>query len=329
MLSGRRKQFLQKLLDLYSKTKVPVHYETLAQALGVSKWTSYDMLKELEKLGYLIRDYIVHPGEAGRSQIVFRPTDKTSSLFGPALSEIVPPDEWNSIKSKALEFLHRFKNLSLGDAVRKMLKEVLPQQIEGQLYAAQHIERQQYKAQQIEAKQNEAPRMQAQALQMQVQKMQAQEKQPQQMQPQQMPVQQAPVQQTQAQQTQLPVAKARLAREREQTLEQTQLMPVQQAPVSFCAQTIGLFLACLNRMGDKTESWIRNLVQSAPSAEMRTTLFVGAVLGAIMQKMGQDIGNEAATLAGRYMQTIHGLSEQEKGMLSDFLMEALVPEALA
>jgi len=268
VLSGRRKQFLQKLLDLYNKTNVPVHYETLAQALGVSKWTSYDMLKELEKLGYLIRDYIVHPGETGRSQIVFRPTAKTSSLFGPARSEIVPPDEWNLIKSKALEFLHRFKNLSLGDAVRKMLKEVPPQQ-------------------------NEAQQMQAR--------------------------------QTHAQQPQLPIAGARLAREQ----EQTQLMPVQQAPVSFCAQIIGLFLACLNRMGDKTETWIRILVQSAPTAEMRTTLFVGTVLGAIMQKMGQDIGSEAARLAGRYMQTMHELSEQEKGMLSDFLMEALVPEALA
>ncbi len=50
-LTERRKQFLQKLLDLYRRTNLPVHYESVAQALGVSKWTAYDMLKALEKLG--------------------------------------------------------------------------------------------------------------------------------------------------------------------------------------------------------------------------------------------------------------------------------------
>ncbi|MBY6273613.1 MAG: DNA-binding protein, partial [Bacillaceae bacterium] len=38
ILTERRKQFLRKLVDLYQKTNVPVHYETLAKYIGVSKW---------------------------------------------------------------------------------------------------------------------------------------------------------------------------------------------------------------------------------------------------------------------------------------------------
>jgi DNA-binding MarR family transcriptional regulator len=225
ILSARRKQFLQKLLDLYKKTNVPVHYETLAKSLGVSKWTSYDMMKELEKLGYLIRDYIVNPGEAGRSQIVFRPTDKTSSLFEQDRSESAPihPEEWQQIKSKVLAFLGSFKSVNLSDAMQKMLEEV----------------------------------------------------------------------------------------------------PKVQVRVSFCAHTIGLFLVYLRKLGGRTESLIKNLVQNAPNHEMKTTMFVGTVLGTIMQTMNHEIGAETANLVKRYQQWFHDLTDQERGLLSDFLTEAL------
>lgn len=223
ILSARRKQFLQKLLDLYRKTNVPVHYETLAKALGVSKWTSYDMLKELEKLGYLIRDYIARPGETGRSQLVFRPTSKTSSLFEQPRPEAIQPEEWQQIKMKVLAFPGSLKTLSLSDALRKMLEE-----------AAQT-----------------------------------------------------------------------------------------QARVSFCAHTIGLLLVCLRKLGDKTESLIKSVVQSAPTHEMKTTMFAGTVLGSVLPSVSQEIGAEAANLVRRYMQSVHDLSDQERGLLSDFLTEAL------
>lgn len=223
-MSERRKQFLQKLFELYKRTNVPVHYETLAKALGVSKWTSYDMLKELEKLGYLIRDYIVNPGETGRSQIVFRPTAKTSSLFEPSRSEALHPEEWQRIKTKVLAFLNSLKTCSLSDAVQRMLEEI----------------------------------------------------------------------------------------------------PKVQVRVSFCAHMIGLFLVYLKKLGGRSESLIKGLVQNAPSHEMRTTIFVGTTLGTMIQTMNQEIGIEVTRLVGRYMQAIHDLSDQERGMLSEFLAEALV-----
>jgi len=47
---------LDKIMNLYQQTKLPVHYGTLANKIGVGKWTAYDMVKELEKLHYLKRD---------------------------------------------------------------------------------------------------------------------------------------------------------------------------------------------------------------------------------------------------------------------------------
>ncbi len=103
---------------------MPVHYETLVQALGVSKWTAYDMLKELEKLGYLIRDYAMSPGEAGRSPVVFLPTAQASSLFEQKRSEVINLEEWHKTKTKVLQFLNGLKDCSLSDTIQKVLEEI-------------------------------------------------------------------------------------------------------------------------------------------------------------------------------------------------------------
>lgn len=223
ILTERRKQFLRKLVDLYQKTNVPVHYETLAKYIGVSKWTAYDILKELEKLGYLIRDYAVNPGEAGRSQIVFLPTAKASILFEQERSEEIDPDDWLHTKTKILELLNSLKSSSLSTAVQKVLEEI-------------------------------------------------------------------------------PKAHIRM---------------------DFCAYIIGLLLVYLRKLGGRTEVLIKNLVQNAPTKDMRLTMFVGTVLGSIIQTMNHELGVEVTNLVGRYLQSIADLSHREKEILSDFLHEAL------
>lgn len=223
ILTERRKQFLKMLIRLYKKTNVPVHYETLAKALGVSKWTAYDMLKELEKLGYLTRDYTLNPGETGRSQIVFQPTVKALSLYEQNHSEVIDSKEWHETKAKLLQFLNSLKGCSLSDAIQKVLEEI----------------------------------------------------------------------------------------------------PKVRARVAFCAYIIGLLLVYLRKLGGRTESLIQSLVQNAPTNEMRMTMFVGTVLGTIIQTMNHEIGIEVTDLVGRYLKSIIDLSDHEKGMLFDFLNEAL------
>ena len=52
-LTHRQRTFLHRLLDVYPDHRdEPVHYSTVAQALGVSNTTAYEMMKLLEKKGY-------------------------------------------------------------------------------------------------------------------------------------------------------------------------------------------------------------------------------------------------------------------------------------
>ncbi len=123
-LTERRKQFLQKLLDLYRRTNLPVHYESVAQALGVSKWTAYDMLKVLEKLGYLRRDYAVSRGEVGRSLIVFTPTSEAERLCARTRVSLAGPEEWETVKAQVTGVLRQLRGMHPGEAIQKLLQDL-------------------------------------------------------------------------------------------------------------------------------------------------------------------------------------------------------------
>lgn len=124
-LTKRRMQFLRKLMDLYQKTKLPIHYEALAKSVGVSKWTAYDMLKEIEKLGFVSRSYEVNPKETGRSQVMFVPTSKASELLESQLrNDVFDPAEWNRTVANLSKLLKDLKHVSLQEALRKMTDEI-------------------------------------------------------------------------------------------------------------------------------------------------------------------------------------------------------------
>lgn len=124
-LTERRKQFLQQLMNLYEKTGLPVHYVTLARLIGVSKWTAYDMLKELEKNGLLKRDYTIKPHESGRSMIVFTPTSQAEDLFGKKRNTICSPEELNDLKNSVIALLEEVRTFRLQQAIDLFLAKIV------------------------------------------------------------------------------------------------------------------------------------------------------------------------------------------------------------
>ena len=82
-LTARQEAFLQNLIMLYQSDATPVHYTVLAEQLDVNRYTAYDMLKVLEKKGYVASQYRAKEGHSGpgRSEIVFAPTEKANHLF--------------------------------------------------------------------------------------------------------------------------------------------------------------------------------------------------------------------------------------------------------
>lgn len=76
-LTDRSKEFLAALRKLCHEQSGPVHYEAVAKAVGVSKWTAYDMLRKLANDGLVGAEYILNRQSRtpGRSMVMFRPAD--------------------------------------------------------------------------------------------------------------------------------------------------------------------------------------------------------------------------------------------------------------
>lgn len=74
-LTRRQEEFVQKMIELKQEFEGPVRYAVLAERLGVSPFTAYDMLCLLEEKGYVTSAYLL-PGDKsgpGRAERVFYP----------------------------------------------------------------------------------------------------------------------------------------------------------------------------------------------------------------------------------------------------------------
>ena len=82
-LTGRQEYFIICLLDLYRMTGGPIHYSTLAERVGVSPFTAYDMLQNLKEKGFVTSSYrLEQEGKTvGRSEVVFSPTQLAYKRF--------------------------------------------------------------------------------------------------------------------------------------------------------------------------------------------------------------------------------------------------------
>lgn len=101
MLTKRRQEFLSTIKKLYQKTGEPVHYQEVADALGVSKWTAYDFVKLLEKGNHIHITYMTEKdgSQVGRSRIGVTPVD-----LGPVEEE---QDQFCSQKAELLRMIRK------------------------------------------------------------------------------------------------------------------------------------------------------------------------------------------------------------------------------
>ncbi len=133
-ITKRQREFLQALIDLYQQKSSPIHYSEVAQKMGVSKWTAYDMLQLLSTEGLVGVDYQIpesasdKEGKLGRSTITFFPTKK-----GYALSDLPPRTlpskamELNKLKEEIMQKFEEFKGkLNLKDLLGEALHTKSP-----------------------------------------------------------------------------------------------------------------------------------------------------------------------------------------------------------
>lgn len=125
-LTRRRKEFLAKITKIYHQTGEPVHYATVAQSLGVSKWTAYDVLRELEKEGLLTIEYSLNREERnpGRSQVFFRPNRLAVRTLETDQAEGFPGEDWLAVKKQLLGLFDNIKSLGPKKIIDDLLEEM-------------------------------------------------------------------------------------------------------------------------------------------------------------------------------------------------------------
>ena len=110
-LTFRQKAFLSRVLDIYREIQEPLHYSVVAEQLGLSSSTAYDMLRLLEQKGMVSSEYMTPkatPGP-GRSSIVFFPTAEAIDLFSRLVGESQEQEEWEEVKANILLSLRQGK----------------------------------------------------------------------------------------------------------------------------------------------------------------------------------------------------------------------------
>jgi len=128
-ITKRQKEFLQSLIDLYQLKDTPIHYSEVAQKMGVSKWTAYDMLQLLHKEGFLEVEYLIPEsynykwGKLGRSTITFFPTKKGYNVSNlPQRKLSTKATDLNKLKK---EIIQKFGEIKGKFNLKDLFKEAL------------------------------------------------------------------------------------------------------------------------------------------------------------------------------------------------------------
>jgi hypothetical protein len=125
VLTRRREEFLAAVFDLYEDGRKPVHYTTVADKLGVSKWTSYDILCALADSGYLEveHDAARKAGQPGRSMVMFRPSERAYSETG-KMSSVESRDDWVFMKEHLLGKVREAKKRGVKPVILETVSEI-------------------------------------------------------------------------------------------------------------------------------------------------------------------------------------------------------------
>ena len=120
-LTKRQEEFVRSLLDLYGELQEPFHYSELADRLGVSRFTAYDMLRVLEEKGIVNSHYRLDEerGGPGRSAVVYEPTPRARRILADVF-DATRGQDWAAVKDRLLQEVLRGE---LGDV--EMAQEML------------------------------------------------------------------------------------------------------------------------------------------------------------------------------------------------------------
>ena len=126
-LTRRQEDFVRKMLELYREVQEPIHYSLVAERLGISPFTAYDMLRVLEKKGLVTSEYRLADDKSGpgRSEIFFLPTAEAHRLYTWFI-EGTGGEDWDALIETVLSKV-RNGTFQDGELVTEVLGRVPPE----------------------------------------------------------------------------------------------------------------------------------------------------------------------------------------------------------
>lgn len=106
-LTYRQQEFLSQFVDLYQELSQSLPYGAIAERLGVSKVTAYEMLRLLEERGLAAAEYQTDPQQRGpgRPSVLFYPTGEADRLMKELAGSAVNLEDWQVTKEEILKKL--------------------------------------------------------------------------------------------------------------------------------------------------------------------------------------------------------------------------------
>lgn len=131
-LTQRQEDFIGKLIELYVDYQGPIHYSAVADRLGVSDITAYDMLRLLEEKGLAVTQYELADDKSGpgRSKILFAPSPRAHQMMAALIGDKLELDSLQ-LKSQIFEKI-RTGDLEEPEVTQEIL-EHLPSEDEGSI----------------------------------------------------------------------------------------------------------------------------------------------------------------------------------------------------
>lgn len=125
-LTYRQQQFLSQFVDLYQEMRQSLHYVTIAERLGVSRITAYEMLRLLEERGLVAAEYQSDPEQhgPGRPAVLFFPTQESDRLVKVLAGSAENLEDWQFAKEEILKKLHAGQAGGYEDLLAELLARI-------------------------------------------------------------------------------------------------------------------------------------------------------------------------------------------------------------
>ncbi len=125
MLTSRQKEFLQ-VATYHGRSGI--HYTKVAELMGVSRWTAYDILTYLSNKGLLEKKRIPKKSStAGRSRVLFYPTSRANVLvFGSDVAQRADSGckEWEEACSRLRSKLGESRERGIFPVLSEIIQEL-------------------------------------------------------------------------------------------------------------------------------------------------------------------------------------------------------------